>query len=245
MAPAPGISWGTLAGNVFRFQAGWFACVLGAAHGMDGIADAMALALVLWHVARSASWRAQLALLAAVVAVGAAWDSAMGLTGWLVLRRGWPDAWPAMLAPAWILALWALFGTTLDVSLRWLRGRAWTGAALGAIFGPLSYWGGARLGAGALVQPVPAVALMAAGWALLTPLLVALAGRIEARTAGHADGPGGGRTSARNLADGAAQKASGAGADVAAGRAATTPGGAAQPKAEAKPTAEAQTRGPT
>jgi hypothetical protein len=192
--------WKQLAGNIILFQAGWFGCVLGAAHAMDGAGVGLAAAIVAWHLARSAAPRRELALVASVLAIGACWDSAVGLTGWLVFRRAWPAAWPAMLAPPWLLAVWALFATTLNVSLRWLRGRGWLAAALGALFGPLTYWGGARLGAATLVQAAPVLALLVAGWAALMPLLLAVARRIDNRALGATAAPSGGTAPAPPIA---------------------------------------------
>jgi hypothetical protein len=51
---------------------------------------------------------------------------------------------------------------------------------LGAMLAPLAYFGGARLGALQLLQPQLALLAQAAGWALLLPLLVALARRCDA-----------------------------------------------------------------
>jgi hypothetical protein len=63
--------------------------------------------------------------------------------------------------------------------MRALRGRPALGAVLGLVGGPLAYLGGEKLGAVALVQPVPALAALAVVWALATPLLLALALRLE------------------------------------------------------------------
>ena len=52
----------------------------------------------------------------------------------------------AGLAPYWIVALWMLFATTLNVTFRWLQPRPALAAALGAVFGPVSYIAGAAVG---------------------------------------------------------------------------------------------------
>ena len=53
-------------------------------------------------------------------AVGLSWDSAMVTAGWLAYPSG---TFVAGLAPYWILAMWMLFATTLNVSFRWLQSR--------------------------------------------------------------------------------------------------------------------------
>jgi non-ribosomal peptide synthetase component F len=76
-----------------------------------------------------------------------------------------------------MVALWAMFATTLNVSLRALRARPWLAAALGAAGGPLAYYAGARLGALQLADFHAGLAAIAVGWAWLTPLLLASARR--------------------------------------------------------------------
>ena len=51
------------------------------------------------------------------------------------------------IVPLWFLALWALFASTLHYSLSWLNRRYLLAASLGAVAGPLSYFGGEKIGA--------------------------------------------------------------------------------------------------
>ena len=162
--------------NVIAFQVGWFACVLGAAYGTPWIGTAVAIAVVSVHLARSIAPGAELKLIGAAVLIGAVWDSMLAASGWLAFN---PGSLEGGYAPHWILGLWALFATTLNVSLGWLQGRWLLATVLGAFAGPLSYWGGARLGALTLVEPVPALAALAIGWAVFMPALMALARRYD------------------------------------------------------------------
>jgi hypothetical protein len=165
--------------NFVAFQAGWFACVLGAAHGWPWAGAAAAIAVVGLHAGRAARPRSELALAALAVLGGAVWDSALAQSGWLVFAAK-PAAVPwAHLAPPWILAMWALFATTLNVTLRWLRGRWLLAALLGAVAGPSAYWAGANLGAVRLAQPALALGALAVGWSLMMPALMALAARFD------------------------------------------------------------------
>jgi hypothetical protein len=54
-----------------------------------------------------------------------------------------------LLPPLWLLSLWPAFASALSEghSLSWLKQRPLVAAGLGAVLGPLSYAGGARLGA--------------------------------------------------------------------------------------------------
>jgi hypothetical protein len=88
----------------------------------------------------------------------------------------------AALPPPWMIALWANFATTLNLSLAGLQTRPWLAALLGLVGGPLAYWGGAGLGAMTFVAPLPALIALGLGWALLTPLLLALAATLTRRS---------------------------------------------------------------
>jgi hypothetical protein len=166
----------TLAVNVLLFQAGWFACVLGAAHGMPWVGLLGAATIVAWHLARAMQPKQELALVAVAAVLGALFETLLVQTGWVrfgtgVLIEG--------TAPGWMVALWASFATTLNVSLRWLRARTGLAALFGAVGGPAAYYAGAKLGAIELVRTDAALAAIAAGWAILTPVLLRVARRLD------------------------------------------------------------------
>jgi len=171
-----------LIANFIAFQCGWFACVLGAAYGWPLAGTATAGAIVVWHVLRALRPAEELKLIMIALALGALWDSSLAAIGWIDFTSG---TLVAGLAPPWILALWALFATTLNASLEWLKGSAPMAALLGAIAGPLSYWAGVRLGAIEFVAPLPALVALAIGWGVMTPLLVAASRRYDGIHATH------------------------------------------------------------
>jgi len=162
--------------NFIAFQLGWFACVLGAAHAVPWAGTGLALAIVAWHLGRALAPRAELALILSAAGIGALWDS--GLTA-LGLIRYASGVLVEGAAPHWIVALWMLFATTLNLSLGWLKLNIALAAVLGALGGPLAYLGGAKLAALNLVAPPAALTALALGWAVLTPLLLQLARRYD------------------------------------------------------------------
>ena len=168
--------------NFVVFQAGWFACVAGAAHGWPWAGTAATAAIVAWHTARAASPAQELKLMAVAVLIGALWDSALTSLGWLAFASG---TLVDGAAPHWILAMWALLATTLNVSLNWLKNRWLVSALLGAVCGPLAYWAGARLGAVVLVDPLHALIALSIGWAVMMPMLLMLASRYDGMHAAH------------------------------------------------------------
>jgi hypothetical protein len=160
--------------NIVAFQIGWFACVLGAAHGWLWAGPVVVAAAVGLHLALAAHPFEELKIVVAALVIGAVWES---LLLNLDLVRYPSGLLFAHLPPLWMLALWAVFATTINSSLGWLKQRLLLAGLLGALAGPLSYWAGARLGALELVFPVLALAALAVGWGVITPLLLTLARR--------------------------------------------------------------------
>lgn len=160
--------------NLLGYQLVWFAAVIGAGGGSPwwGVLAALGFVAAQGWVS---PWRGSDArVVAGALACGVALDGGLSLAGWL----GYASATPALLAPLWILALWAAFAMTINHSLGFLHGRPWLAAALGAVGGPLAYLGAARgFAAVEFVAPVSALVLLAAGWALALPLLVRLGRR--------------------------------------------------------------------
>jgi hypothetical protein len=175
-AAAAAPSAARIAVNLVAFQVGWFACVLGGAHDLPWAGVATVVALVFLHIATAPRPAAKLRLIVMAAALGAVWDSALVWLGWISFASG---SLIAGTAPVWIVALWALFATTLNVSLRALQDRPLLAAALGAIAGPLAYYAGIKLGAVELLHPYAALAALAVGWAAFTPLLLRLAKRCD------------------------------------------------------------------
>lgn len=166
-----------LVANIVAFQAGWLACVLGAAGGRPWLGPLVALPVLAFHLRSAARPGVELALLAAAGLTGLALDSLLVLAGRLAFEEG---VLVPGLAPYWMVALWLLFATTFNVSLRWLRTRPALAALLGAVGGPLAYLAGARLGAAEVLEPALATHLaVALAYALATPLLLALARRLD------------------------------------------------------------------
>ncbi|AOY99675.1 hypothetical protein BKK81_10725 [Cupriavidus sp. USMAHM13] len=157
-------------------QAGWFAAVLGAVHGAAWLGPAFTLtvlALHLWQVPRPGR---EACLLAGVALGGAFWETTLVRLG--LVQYAHVITLPGG-APLWLVGLWILLALQLNVLFSWLRGRPWLAALLGAVAGPLSFRAGVALGAATFPDPVHALAVLAAGWALALPLLVHAAARCD------------------------------------------------------------------
>lgn len=162
--------------NFIVFQCAWFALVLGAAQNrvMLGLtAAAVAVLVHLWLAHRPLQ---ELKLLLVALFIGTIWDSALAAHD--VIRYP-QQQWLPWLAPLWIMAMWILFGTTLNVALRFLHGRFTLAALFGAVGAPLSFLAGMRLQALQLPDLWLACALLAIGWGVILPLLLMLARRFD------------------------------------------------------------------
>lgn len=162
--------------NFAIFQAAWTAAVLGAAAGWPLLGVGAVAAALAWHLHRSAQPAQEARLAVAVTAVGLVFETLRLPLHDTVYPSGQPVA---ALPPYWLIALWTLMAVSLNVTLRWLRGRWALAALLGAIGGPLAFLGGERLGGARFTDAASALASLALGWALLMPLLVALARRFD------------------------------------------------------------------
>jgi hypothetical protein len=173
--------------NFLIFQLAWFAAVLGAAHGRPIEGTACVLAAIGWHLAVSRRPAVEARLVLAALLLGCVAESAMVAWGPVEYTSGQP--WRS-LPPYWIVALWGLLAISLNVTLRWLKGRPWLAAALGAVAGPMSFAAGVRLGAGQFMHPAAATVALACLWACALPSLMALSVRYDGVGNGDAEARG-------------------------------------------------------
>ena len=160
-----------LAINFIGFQIGWFACVLGAAYGQTLLAVIAVLFIIAQHLYRNSSY-AELYIILTAMVIGFIWESLLVTSGWLSYGLA---ADSLVFAPVWLVAMWALFATTINLSMAWLKQRWLLASLMGAVFGPLAFIAGEKLGAVQFLDRLLALLGLAIGWALLLPLLLWLA----------------------------------------------------------------------
>ena len=162
--------------NFIGFQVGWFACVLGAANDKELLGMIIALGIVIYHVVNQGDSRKELKLVLAATVIGLLWETwVLNLN---ILR--YPSHPEALFwAPTWLIMMWALFATTINLSMGWLKGRWVLAVFMGAIFGPLAFVAGEKLGAVVFLDSTLSMITLAIGWGLLMPLLLWIAERIN------------------------------------------------------------------
>jgi len=163
--------------NFILFQAGWLSCVIGGAskdYTWAGVAVVAAIVAV--HLVRADSIRNEIMLIAITAIVGTAWDSSLMMAGLFSFSNG---VLITGLIPFWLIAMWALFATTLNVSMRWMKNKYLVASAFGAIGGPIAYYAGHRIGAVDFNDTLTALLAVGAGWAVIMPGLMALTTRFN------------------------------------------------------------------
>lgn len=162
--------------NILGFKIGWMSSVLGGAREMPWLGPAVLLAVLVLHLRQANRPDLEFGLALACGIIGVWFDSILAASGWVAYPSG---QLAPNIAPYWIIAMWMLFATTLNRSMSWLKGRPALAAAMGAVTGPLSYYAGSRLGGIEFVSPVAATVALAVGWALIMPVVVLLAERLN------------------------------------------------------------------
>lgn len=161
------------------FQIVWLASALGAAQGssVPGVITALVFVALQLVIERSARMLLSGGI-AAIVGVGL--ETLLARSGLVAYAAPWPG--PGI-APLWIMTLWLAYGTTMASTVRLLGARPFLKAtALGAVFGPLAYMAGARIGALSLSDPLLwTCAVLALAWAIVLPILVAIDGYLAQR----------------------------------------------------------------
>jgi hypothetical protein len=137
---------------------------------------AVSLAVVLWHLQTAPKPSRELWLIGIAVLMGVAFESLLIASNWVRMS---PGLLLGNVTPLWMVAIWAVFATTLNVSLRALRERYFLCAALAAVGAPLAYYAGAQMGALEWGNQAPALLVIALGWAAMTPLLMKSAQRFD------------------------------------------------------------------
>lgn len=162
--------------NFIGFQIGWFACVLGAAYQREPLGMIIALIIIVFHIFSQPNARHEIWLILAAVIIGLIWETwVLNLNVLYYPSHSEASFW----APYWLLVMWALFATTINLSMGWLKGRWVLAVLMGAVFGPLAFVAGEKLNAVVFVDQTLSILALSIGWGLLLPLLLWLANRIN------------------------------------------------------------------
>ncbi len=162
--------------NLTAFKLGWLSSVFGGAQQLPWLGPLVVFIAVAIHLARAQRPSSELMLILSCGLIGAVFDSALVAAGWVTFPSG---MFSDSMAPYWIVTMWMLFGTTINLSMRWMRGRPLLASAFGFVGGPLAYLAGHKIGGIQFVDQTAAIAMLAVGWAIIMPLLMHLGERMD------------------------------------------------------------------
>ncbi len=160
--------------NLSLFKFGWLVVVFSAAAGLAEVGAATVALIALVHLIRAHRISNELALLFIAGCIGLAWETLLVQSGVLTYPT---SATSAALAPYWIVAMWVLFATTLNVGMKWLRKNLAITAIAGAVCGPLSFVAGQEAGAVNLAEN--SILVIGLGWAVLLPAVTLIARALD------------------------------------------------------------------
>jgi hypothetical protein len=168
--------------NAFGFQTAWWVCIAGVGHGLEIPALLYGLSLASLHLAYAPKPSQEIKLAAVALAVGVAIDTVLQATS-VIDFYGWSLAF---FSPFWLWLLWVLFAMTLNASLSFLQTKPlWLSALAGMVFGPLTYYAGAQLGAAYFDGSFIHTAVLALVWMIALPFLVYVAKQLFTQNKGQ------------------------------------------------------------
>lgn len=162
--------------NLIFFQLVWLAIVSGPGIGIHWLGLPAIIFFASYHFYSRDTVKADAILVAISVLLGLLVETVYLQSGILDYAFNLPSQ---QFAPYWILILWANFALTLNTGLRWLHDQFLAAAALGFVGAPLAYFSGVKLGAATVgMDPVLAYLGIAVSWAVVTPILLLIAGML-------------------------------------------------------------------
>ncbi|MDO6568095.1 DUF2878 domain-containing protein [Alteromonas sp. 1_MG-2023] len=164
--------------NFFWFQGIWWLVVL---YQSTFITLCVVMCLLGAWIVFSPIRKSDFKIMVSVLLLGTLVDSLLMITGVFGFETG---AWlrgsaTHLVIPIWLMFLWAALGGSIQHSLSAFANRPWLAAIGGAIFAPVSYFGGEAFGAVTFgYSSTITFIILAIVWAFVFPLCFVVAGLI-------------------------------------------------------------------
>lgn len=169
--------------NYLLYEAGWFACILGAAWEHVAVGTVLGALAIAAHLGLARRRGDALVLVLWTAAIGVVVDTTQIALGTLrfdagSVVAGLPLLFLERLPPLWLVLIWAQFAMTFHFGLRRLRDRPVAAVLFGAVGGPLAFLAGRRLGVVELHPALwPSLLSLALTWSIAMPAALWLAVR--------------------------------------------------------------------
>jgi hypothetical protein len=166
--------------NFVEFYIGWFACVIGAAQDNHWMGPVIVLLIIIVQLRFFSNYPGKEILFLLIVGIfGFLLETAVIM---IAVHEPARLVFTAQFCPLWMLGLWINFGLTFNHCLKFLRSHLLISAILGAVGGPLAYWGGYKFGALSLnANMFYSYGILAVVWGVTVPLLLVISTRIVPR----------------------------------------------------------------
>tara|TARA_B100002052_G_scaffold131750_2_gene121024 strand:+ start:8081 stop:8620 length:540 start_codon:yes stop_codon:yes gene_type:complete len=130
--------------NAVFFYTIWWGCVLGIKYSYNYLGALLTIVLGAFHINIVPDFKKEIKLILYVGLLGFVVES-FYLHSYLLKYNGYiyPNS---LFPPLWILCMWLGFAGTLNYSMFWMKDRWVVMFLSGAIFGPMSYLAGLKLG---------------------------------------------------------------------------------------------------
>lgn len=157
--------------NGLLFYLGWYAALVGAVQGQVALGVMVCVVFVAFHFIAYPNRKQECYLMLFVLASG-------GMLDTLYIRMGWlsyitPNLIFTEFVPIWVMAIYALFSTSINHSLGWLGKRWLLASVLGGSAGAFCYFVGAAAGAAEFHLPLWQIGvILFAIWAVYFPLVL-------------------------------------------------------------------------
>lgn len=154
--------------NFIGFYLGWWACAYLGIKDLSWYAIGVAFAFCSIHLYFTPNRKGELKFILFMASWGFIQDTLCAAAGVFHFPRE-PLGW--IFSPPWLVSMWAMYATSFSTSMRFLVGRYKWAAVLGAVFGPLSYFAGGKLGILVFHPPeYMMIVISSVVWGIATPI---------------------------------------------------------------------------
>jgi hypothetical protein len=164
--------------NLINYLIAWLSAALGAANGQEDLGAFLAFMIVARHLRLTQLTITDYKIVLASVLIGGAWEYCL-IHQHILIYQGASHFSPV---PLWVLMQWAALGTTFNHSLKCLAQKYLLSAVIGSLLFPILGYGTEVLAALSIPDQWRGYMILAAGGALLLPLLVFLSRFFSIRT---------------------------------------------------------------
>ncbi len=154
--------------NGLFFYIGWGALIAGAAEGHPWYGSLLVVVALIFHFVVAQSRLRDLTYMSVIALIGLALDTIFLHAG--LLSYASPNSWLPLLAPLWLLLLYAQFASAIDQSMIWMQKHPLIALVAGPFGGITSYSAAAQLGAVSFLQSrFTVLATIGAAWLIFLP----------------------------------------------------------------------------